>query len=616
MAGLQIKARTALALGVPSLARAFCYRIGVRTGLNPVRRLQAAIPDGPFFTTPIGDVSVKAVARDGWFFYTEAFGQRLHDLEDAPPNWLVGCFTGQSVQDEQRPWWQIADFDPAVGDIKTVWEFSRFDWVLACAQHAAKGDAQALERLNVWLANWLEHNPPYFGPNWKCGQEASIRIMHLAMASHALGQAKNTANGLLDVVELHLQRIAPTLMYAVAQNNNHGTSEAAALFIGGSWLAAHGRAAGKTYQAKGRKWLENRARLLIETDGSFSQYSVNYHRVMLDTLCMTEVWRRVQMLPPFSELFYSRAAAAADWLRLLTRKENGDVPNLGANDGARLLQLTDTDYRDFRPSVQLASVLFKSSRAYDDEGELNQPLYWLKQEIPQQLLHEQESTQLDKGGYFVLQRQSAMVFLRYPRFRYRPAQADALHIDFWLTGENWLRDAGSYSYNTDEPWLSYFPGTAAHNTVQLDGRDQMPRLGRFLLGAWLKAINLTGLHNNQSGALECGAGYRDWRGGYHERKLEMSENSLRVTDRVDGFADKAVLRWRLKPGNWQLDEQAQVLALDGFTIRFDSSVPVRRLELVEGAESRYYLHKTALPVLELEVDQPGELVTHIAWEQS
>lgn len=616
MAGLQIKARTALELGVPSLARAFWYRIGVRAGLNPVRRLQAEVPGGPFFTAAIGEVSAQAVARDGWFLYAEAFGQRLHDLDGAPPNWLAGCFTSQSVQGAQRPWWQIADFDPAVGDIKTVWEFSRFDWVLACAQHAAKGDIQALERLNAWLANWLEHNPPYFGPNWKCGQEASIRIMHLAMASHILGQAKNTANGLLDVVELHLQRIAPTLMYAVAQNNNHGTSEAAALFIGGSWLAAHGRVAGKIYQAKGRKWLENRARLLIETDGSFSQYSVNYHRVMLDTLCMTEVWRRAQRLSPFSELFYSRAAAAADWLRLLTCREGGDAPNLGANDGARLLQLTDTDYRDYRPSVQLASALFKNSCAYEDEGEFNQPLYWLKLDVPKQLLRDQESSQLDKGGYFVLKGQSAMALLRYSRFRYRPAQADALHVDLWLAGENWLRDAGSYSYNTDEPWLSYFPSTAAHNTVQLDSRDQMPRLGRFLLGAWLKTTNLTGLHTNQSGKLECGAGYCDWKGGRHVRKLAMDENSLQVTDLVDGFVDKAVLRWRLKPGNWQLDEQAQELALDGFTLRFESSVPVRRLELVEGAESRYYLQKTVLPVLVLEIDQPGELVTHIAWEQS
>jgi len=74
----------------------------------------------------------------------------------------------------------------------------------------------------------------------------------------------------------------------------------------------------------------------------------------------------------------------------------------------------------------------------------------------------------------VLRHGPAMALLRYPRFRFRPSQADALHLDFWVSGENWLRDAGSFSYNTEQRWLNYFPGTVAHNTIQFDGRDQMP----------------------------------------------------------------------------------------------------------------------------------------------
>ncbi|MCK7461449.1 MAG: hypothetical protein MZU84_04970 [Sphingobacterium sp.] len=67
-----------------------------------------------------------------------------------------------------------------------------------------------------------------------------------------------------------------------AQDNNHGTSEAAGLFIGGSWLATvdrnrYNQAQG--YAEKGRKWLEERVKKLVAADGSFSQHSVNYHRV-------------------------------------------------------------------------------------------------------------------------------------------------------------------------------------------------------------------------------------------------------------------------------------------------------------------------------------------------
>jgi len=612
MSSLLIKACTASRLGVSNLGRVAFYKLGLKSGLNPVRRLNAALPAGPFFKFPAQLVEERAVARSGWYLRSEAFGQPLSELSRTSPEWLAGCISSKPVKGSGRNWWQIPDFDPAVGDIKTVWEFSRFDWVLACAQHAAKGDESALLRLNEWLADWMRANPPYKGPNWKCGQEASIRVMHLAMAAQLLGQVRNAQTGLLDVVEAHLKRVAPTVLYAMAQDNNHGTSEAAALFIGGSWLEADGRGIGGRFSRSGRKWLENRARRLIEKDGSFSQYSLNYHRVMLDSFSMVELWRRKLDLPSFSDLFYKRAAAASEWLRCMTQPSSGDGPNLGANDGARLLQLTDTDYRDYRPSVQLASVLFHSARAYAEEGEWNQPVYWLGLELPETQLHAQSSVQLDDGGYFVLQQASITALLRYPRFRFRPSQADALHLDVWVDGENWLRDAGSFSYNTEQRWLDYFPGTGAHNTVQFDDRDQMPRLSRFLFGAWLKARHVEPLLVSTS-EQRCGAGYKDWKGAEHHRRVVLSGNSLKVTDRVGSFNSKAILRWRLKPGKWTVDATSQRITADGFSLALTATMAVKRFELVEGWESRYYLKKTPLPVLEIEIDQPGELITTIEW---
>ena len=53
--------------------------------------------------------------------------------------------------------------------------------------------------------------------------------------------------------------------------------------------------------------------------------------------------------------------------------------------------------------------------------------------------------QLDAGGYSLLRRGAVFALPRYPRFRFRPSQADALQVDPWLGGINHLRDAGSYS---------------------------------------------------------------------------------------------------------------------------------------------------------------------------
>src|SRR5690606_31815764 len=116
----------------------------------------------------------------------------------------------------------ISDFDTGVGDIKQLWELSRFDWVLRLAQlilfHAGndpKRSAAYEHQLNQWLADWIEKNPPYKGVNWKCGQEASIRVMHLICAAKILGSLAKPTDGFVQVIALHLQRIAPTMSYAV-----------------------------------------------------------------------------------------------------------------------------------------------------------------------------------------------------------------------------------------------------------------------------------------------------------------------------------------------------------------------------------------------------------------
>ncbi len=609
---LVTKARTAYLLGVMNLLRVLAYRLGVRTGVNPVRSLVAPVPQGPFFVDQrMTQMLCGAPLPANWYASLRYFGVFELPISEVPPAWHANVLLGQAIGQPDRPWWQIPDFDGRVGDIKVVWEASRFDWVLACAQHAVAGDKEALQRLDAWLCDWSRANPPYLGPNWKCGQEASIRVMHLAMAARLLGQHSSPSDSLLDLIDLHLQRIAPTIGYAVAQDNNHGTSEAAALFIGGSWLYRHRPASrGAKWQAMGRRWLENRIARLISPDGSFSQYSVNYHRVMLDTLSMAELWRRDLALDAFSALFYERAQAATKWLRAMTRGDNGDAPNLGANDGARLLPLSVTDYRDYRPSVQLAMTLFSGKSAWSGAGSWNEPLLWLGLPVPDQVEPPPVTRLFDDGGYACLYRGRAFVALRYPRFRFRPSQADALHLDLWLDGENVLRDAGSYSYNAGDEWLSYFPGTGSHNTVQFDGRDQMPRISRFLFGDWLKVSGKPVFITTEV-ADRVEVGYRDgWR-AEHQRKVALEVGRMVVEDRVAGFRKNAVLRWRLQPGEWTRERTTWTNGRVRLTVVTD--LPVDRMALAEGWESRYYLQKTALPVLEVEVSQAGTIRTIVEW---
>jgi hypothetical protein len=181
----------------------------------------------------------------------------------------------------------------------------------------------------------------------------------------------------------------------------------------------------------------------------------------------------------------------------------------------------------------------------------------------------------------------AYAYLRFPNFRFRPGQADFLHFDLWTeSGRNLLRDSGSYSY-ADETALTTFPSIAAHNTVQFDGREPMRKLTRFLYGDWVKGTFDAVCHYGPDG-VTFQAGYRDFLGASHRR--------WKIADTIGGYARNAVLRWRLIPGEWRLEGDTVIGPGMTLTVR-GNQAPVR-ISLSQGWESRDYLSKSQLPVLE------------------
>mgnify|MGYP006137723335 FL=1 len=556
---------------------------------------------------PNFEVSKSWMDRGLWFSFQEF---EINGI----PDWHANPFKKGVRAVDDTAWHKISDFNDKVGDIKTVWEASRFDWVLAMAQRIASGDENELDRLNNWLQDWIIKNPPYMGVNWKCGQEASIRVMHLAMATVILEQSDTPSEFLKRFIFIHLQRIKPTTSYAIAQCNNHATSEAAALYIGGIMM---GGKKGVKFSHLGKKMLESQVKRLVSTDGSFSQYSINYHRVMLDTLSMVEVWRQKVRAPKFSETFYKRAQAASFWLFNMINIKNGEGPNIGANDGARLLPLTNTKYRDFRPTVQLAYNLFFNQRAIEEIGPWDDSLKWLKISASTIPTVKASSFNADKGGFSVLRKREAMVLLKYPMFKFRPSHADALHVDLWINGFNFLRDGGTYSYNTDIKWLNYFSGIESHNTIQFDGVEQMPKISRFLFGDWLKTSKIKSI-KEADGRFSFGAGYVNNAKASHFRSISLSEHNLLVVDEIDGFKSKAELRWRLPPGDWHIKKLSHSIVLSsqdykGFSLSVEGSEPFVRKEIVDGWQSLHYLEKTKVSVMEIEVSNACSITTNVEW---
>lgn len=540
----------------------------------------------------------------------KAFGW-LNIHTNALPNWVQSLTNDKVVNNNACHWSILDDFSLEVGDVKSVWELSRFDWLLNFSLgHLSNNNSLFIDKINLWLNSWCEVNPVNQGVNWKCGQEASIRVLHLALACYLLKQHKSISPALGQLIFNHLQRIAPTIRYAMAQNNNHGTSEAAALFIGASLLInnstwqsneSHKKTLNK-WSNQGRFWLENRSKVLINSDGCFSQNSVNYHRLMLDTLSLAEFFRNVFSEPLFSKPFYKKASLASLWLHAFVDPCTGDAPNMGHNDGANLLPLTLCDYRDFRPSVQFAYSLFQGCYPYPITGEYQQICTLLPVSVcqyqPQKELHTINT------GFQLLKNSDSRVYIRTPNVKFRPGCCDALSVDFWLGSLNILKGTGSYSYNCPPNFQEYFPSVKAHNTVAFDQCEQMPKLSRFLYNNWLKT------HTNKIAQNVLTTSYINNAKHKHIRKITLLTNSIEIEDQLSGFHKEIDLHWHLASLNWQ--QQGMHWRADNITIEIESPNPLKA-ELVEGLESRYYLQNSKIPVLKVTMKTSGLLKTTIRW---
>ena len=97
----------------------------------------------------------------------------------------------------------------------------------------------------------------------------------------------------------------------------------------------------------------------------------------------------------------------------------------------------------------------------------------------------------------------------------------------------------------------------------------------------------------------------------HSNACNLPANRLglswTVTDEIANYHQSAILRWRLAPGNWKIHQQS--VQGDGMSIDIQASPGLSRLELTEGWESRHYMSRTPIPVLEVEIQPDRAIIT-------
>jgi hypothetical protein len=513
------------------------------------------------------------------------------------------------------------------GDVKLGWEVGRFPQAYVMARNATFVPESAFDLSAAFFSqtrSFLDYNPTGLGIHWNSGQEIALRMMAWLFGLHVFSHPGGIPTDLQADISKHIStsgtHIAQHIEYARdSVYNNHLLSEALGLYVAGRILPNSEN--GRAWALEGRRLLEQEADRQMYPDGGYLQQSHNYHRFAIQIYLWAQAFAKAHGDP-----------VPARWIRAMERSldlllahespTDGRLPNYGANDGSLPLPLSTCDFSDFRPTLQAVSVVTRQERVFPP-GPWDEMATWLCGSNALDLPFRkpsQTSVSFSYTGYHVLRGRQPENFgtFRCGKVLDRFSQIDMLHLDLWWRGHNVFVDPGSYLYNGPARWHNHFVRTESHNTVQVDGRDQMLHFRRFKCLYWTSA-KLLRFEDNADWTLCVGEhyGYQRHPGRcIHMRSvLFLKDDFWVVVDRIQGSgAHRIRLHWLggdfpYRAGHYE-QSSLQLETPDGpFHLAvFNDTGRALSGEIVAGQDdpprgwlSRYYGEKIPVPSLSTQV---------------
>ncbi len=147
---------------------------------------------------------------------------------------------------------------------------------------------------------------------------------------------------------------------------------------------------------------------------------------------------------------------------------------------------------------------------------------------------------------------------------------DQLHLDLWWRGLNIAQDAGTYLYNAPAPWDNALVTTRVHNTVTVDGRDQMTRAGRFMVLDWVNAYSKNEIASDENVLQQVKATFKGYRLVWHERTVSVFRDERWVVkDQIRSMQNISLhtfrIQWLLPDWKWEIVEDPN--EIDGYDLR-------------------------------------------------
>jgi len=365
------------------------------------------------------------------------------------------------------------------------------------------------------INRWVVENEPGKGTGWD-SYPTSLRIVNWikrALAGHSLEQ--KWLQALAIQIRWLQRRLERHLM------GNHLFANAKALIFAGAFFE---KSEADSWLKTGLQILDKEIPEQVLEDGGHFELSPMYHAIILeDILDLVNVARTSPEKFPDStlEIWRDTAENMLGWLAALSHPD-GEIAFF--NDAAFGISSTYGLLRDYAARLGMRVPDCKHGPIYN----------------------------LASSGYVRMAQGDAVALLDVARAGpdYIPghAHADTLSFEFSLFGHRLFVNSGTSLYEKGAERLRQ-RGTAAHNTVQIDGENSSEVWASFRVAKRARPSGLK-IHADDDGAeVQCSHdGYLRLPGkNIHHRSWRLNTHSLEVSDRVSGSFQTATSRFHLHP---------------------------------------------------------------------
>jgi len=433
----------------------------------------------------------------------------------------------------------VIDWRPS--DMPRLWTYTLnyFQDLPKCAGGDGRSDGGPDSRLMPHIIDsWIEANPPCTPDTWD-PYPISIRVVNWVkwILLREQGGAPVDERVFVSLAS-QLRLLEQRVEFDIAAN--HLMANAVALTAGGLFF---GGAEGDRWLARGSALLDREIAEQIRDDGGHFERSPMYHAVVLEQLL--DVFNLLNIFPglvPVDRLDIHATvdnvvAAMLDWLAAMTHPDGG------------LAFFHDTT---LGASATYAELLDYSRRLDILGGDaVIDSVHWLGESDFFRLTSEDSRT-------------VALFDAGVPAPRYQPGHAHSESLSFELSrdGRRVFVNSGVSTYDpgTERLWQR---GTAAHNTVRIDGHDQSEVWASHRVGRRPVLLH-AGCIDGRPFAAHNGYAFLPGRPS-HNREMSVSDGSAEVVDNIEGQGEH-LLEWffHLHPDvTARVVERAVELSMDG-----------------------------------------------------